>query len=87
MRIDILAKDIANNFVVIELKAGVADLSTFGQISAYVGWVKQNLAPEGNVRGIIVANDFDEKMKYAIKSVPNIKLKRYMLEFQFEDSS
>jgi hypothetical protein len=87
MRIDILAKDVASNFVVIELKAGVADLSTFGQISAYVGWVKQNLAKEEDVRGIIVANDFDEKIKFAIKSVSHIKLKRYMLEFQFEDSS
>lgn len=87
MRIDILAKDIADNFVVIELKAGVADLSTFGQISAYMGWVKQNLARNGNFRGIIVANDFDEKIKYAVQSVPHIKLKQYKLEFQFEDTS
>lgn len=86
MRIDILAKDSVDNFVVIELKAGVADLSTFGQISAYLGWVKENLAKNGNVRGIIVANDFDERIKYAIKAVPNIKLKQYKLEFQFEDA-
>jgi len=87
MRIDILARDVSDSYVVIELKAGVADLSTFGQLSAYVGWVKQNLAKNGNVRGIIVANDFDEKIKYAIKSVPHIKLKQYKLEFQFADAS
>jgi len=85
MRIDILAKDASGGFVVIELKAGVADISTFGQISAYVGWVKQNLARSGNVRGIIVANDFDERMRYAVESSPHIKLKQYKLEFQFRD--
>ena len=87
MRIDILAVDKANNFVVIELKAGIADLSTFGQISAYMGWVKQNLANNLDVRGIIVANDFDEKIKYAISLVPNIKLKQYELKFKFKDIS
>jgi len=87
MRIDILAVDKANNFVVIELKAGIADLSTFGQISAYMGWVKQNLANDLDVRGIIVANDFDEKIKYAISLGPNIKLKQYDLKFEFKDVS
>jgi hypothetical protein len=52
-----------------------------------VGWVKENLAKDGNVRGIIVANDFEEKIRYAIKSVPHIKLKQYKLEFQFGDAS
>ena len=87
MRIDILAKDAMNNYVVIELKAGVADQSTFGQLSAYMGWVKKNLAKGENVRGIIVANDFDDKIKYASQSVTNIRLKRYALEFRFDDQN
>lgn len=85
MRIDILARDQQNNYVVVELKAGVADQSTFGQLSAYMGWIKKNLAKGENVRGMIVANDFDDKIKYAVQSVSNIKLKRYVLEFKFED--
>jgi RecB family endonuclease NucS len=87
MRIDILAKDSRGNFVVVELKAGVADVSTFGQVSAYIGWVKENFAKNSNVRGIIVANDFDDKIKYAVKSTPYIKLKRYKLMFEFEDTT
>lgn len=85
MRIDILAKDPIDNYVVIELKAGVADQSTFGQLSAYMGWIKKNLAKNENVRGIIVANDFDGRIRYAAQSVLNIKLKRYRLEFRFDD--
>lgn len=85
MRIDILARDSNDDFMVIELKAGVADLTTFGQISAYIGWLKQNLSKKEKVRGMIVANDFDERLKYAIESSPYIKLKRYLLQFEFED--
>jgi RecB family endonuclease NucS len=87
MRIDILAKDGDANYVVIELKAEIADQSTFGQISAYMGWVKKNLAKDGFVRGIIVANDFDDRIKYAVQSGSNIKLKRYKLNFQFGDET
>ena len=87
MRIDILAKDVTGSYVVIELKAEVADQSTFGQISAYMGWVKKNLARDGVIRGIIVANDFDDRIKYAAQSVTNIKLKRYKIDFQFSDEN
>jgi hypothetical protein len=87
MRIDILAKDATGNYVVIELKAGVADQSTFGQLSAYIGWIKKNLAKGDNVRGIIIANDFDDRIKYASQSVTNIRLKRYALEFKFNEEN
>jgi hypothetical protein len=85
MRIDILARDSEGTYVIIELKAGVADLATFGQISAYIGWIKTNLAKKGKVRGIIVASDFEEKAKFAVQSVSNIKLKKYALKFEFAD--
>lgn len=85
MRIDILAVDKSDKFVVIELKAGVADTSTFGQISGYIGWIKKNLAKGREVRGMLVANSFDEKVKYATALVPDISLKRYELKFEFKD--
>ena len=86
-RIDILASDLKKNLVVIELKAGTADSSAYGQISAYMAWVKQNVAKGKNVRGIIVANDFDRKLKHAVTLLPSIRLKRYEVNFSFKDVS
>ena len=83
MRLDILALDKESNLVVFELKAGPADSNTFGQISAYMGWLKQNY--DKKVRGIIVANEFDDKIKYAASLIPDIMLKRYELKFNFKD--
>ena len=84
-RLDILAIDENSDLVVIELKAGRADDSVCGQILRYMGWVKESLADNRRVRGIIVANDFSESLKYAIKAIPNLSLKKYDVRFDFTD--
>ena len=76
-RIDILATHSSGYLVVIELKAGEADRQVCGQIQAYMGWVKANLAGHRKVRGVIVANEFTERLKYAVNVVPDLVLKRY----------
>lgn len=83
-RIDILAIDKNSDFVVIEVKAGIADIPTFGQISSYMGAVQKELGKGKRVRGIIVASEFDEKLKVAILTNPSISLKKYKVNFQFE---
>jgi len=85
-RIDLLAIDSEGDLVVIELKAGEADRQVAGQIQAYMGWVKENLAKQRKVRGIIVASEFTDRLSYAIKVVPNLSLKRYQIVFKFSDS-
>ena len=84
-RIDILAKDKNGNYVVIELKAGKAKDDALGQILGYMGYISENLAKNKPVRGYIIANDFEERLKYAVKNIPNIKLKAYKVNFSFVD--
>jgi len=86
-RIDILTLDKNNNLVVIELKAGRASSSVVGQILAYINWVKRNLSKGKSVRGIIIADDFDEKVKHAVSSLPNVELKAYKVNFEFRNVS
>lgn len=85
-RIDLMAIDANSNLVVIELKAEEADRQVCGQILAYMGWVKENLASAKNVRGIIVANDFTARARFAAKVVPDLSLKKYQISFRFTDA-
>lgn len=84
-RIDILAVDKDNNLVVIELKAGEADRQVCGQIQAYMGWVEESLAGSRKVRGIIIANEFSERLRLAAKMGREVSLKRYRVSFKFTD--
>jgi hypothetical protein len=84
-RIDILATDTSGDFVVIEIKAGEADRDVCGQIQGYMGWVKQHLAGQRRVRGVIIASDFTVRAVYAAKVVTDLSLKRYQVSFRFID--
>jgi hypothetical protein len=80
--IDILAKDQDGNWVIIELKAEIARAPSIAQILAYMGCIKRERG--GNVRGLLVANEFEERVKYAAEAVPNLELRKYGYRFQFE---
>lgn len=81
--IDFLALDQeTNNLVVIELKRGQTSDSTVGQVLRYINWVKENIAGVGqDVRGIIVASDVDEALRYAAKGLLNVEVKTYSVTF------
>ncbi len=84
-RLDILAVDDKSDLVVIELKAGRADDRVCGQILRYIGWVRASLANGQRVRGVIVANDFTDSLKFAAKAMPDVVLKKYRVRFEFAD--
>jgi hypothetical protein len=83
--IDLLAIDKNENLVVIELKAGKAGDSVCGQILGYVAWVRKELAEGKKVRGIIVASDFSDRLRYAATGVDSLSLIRYSITFNFTD--
>lgn len=80
--IDLLCK-MKDDFVVIELKKGRSGDQVVGQISRYIGWVKEKLANGKNVRGTIIVHDFDPKLKYAVLANPIIDLKYYQIKIDF----
>lgn len=80
--IDILATDDDGNFVVFELKLSRGVDRAMGQISRYMGWIKLNMAHDKKVFGVIVAQNVDEKLKYAASIIPEISLFEYELNFQ-----
>jgi len=80
--IDILATDEDGNFVVLELKLSRGADKALGQLLRYMGWVKLNLAKGKKVKGIIVANKMDEKIKYAVMVTTDIALYEYEMKFE-----
>lgn len=84
--IDITARDVAGKLVVIELKADMARRDAVGQIASYMGDIQAE-EEVSEVRGILVASDFDAKAKSAARMIPGLSLRRYNVRFAFEDGA
>jgi len=83
-QIDILAKDkTTHSFVVIELKKDKSSDDTIGQITRYMGWIKEK-KKDSNVKGVIIAANPDKKLYYATKVVSNIEVFLYEVDFKLK---
>lgn len=82
--IDVLATDEEEHFVVFHLRMHKANEATLGQTLKYMGWVKNKLASDKKVLGVIVAKEFDKNLKYAVTQVENVNLFQYKMEFTME---
>ncbi|MDD5361184.1 MAG: endonuclease NucS [Ignavibacteria bacterium] len=80
-RIDITARDAKNRVVVIELKAIDAKPEVIAQTLAYMEAVKS--VDKVDVRGIIVASGFPDRVKLAARQISNLKLVKYAFQFNF----
>lgn len=81
-RVDILVEDIKKRRVVIEVKVGEAKDSAVGQIARYLGWFKkQDGKPP---RGMLVAAEFPEGVRYAASAISDLTLHAYRVSFSFE---
>jgi hypothetical protein len=79
--IDITAKDSKGNIVIIELKAPIAKPEVIAQTLAYMQAIQDEY--KGEVRGIIVASDFVDRVKMAARQIPNLNLVQYTFQFNF----
>ncbi len=64
---DFLLKTEQGDYVIIELKRQ-SDDQTVGQLCRYWGWVKDNLAQQNTVYGLVIAQEISEGLRYAIKA-------------------
>ncbi len=80
-RIDILAKDAQGRHVLIEIKAGRAKDSAIGQIARYMGWFSKS--DDKAPRGIIIAGEFPEEVRYSLAAIPHLSLLEYKVSFSF----
>jgi len=81
--IDITARDANGRLVIVELKTGVAGQRAVAQILSYMGDVAAE-EDTSDVRGMLVAFDFDHKARAAAKMVPAMELVKYEFRFAFE---
>jgi hypothetical protein len=82
-RIDILALDKNDNFVVIELKVSRGHDRVVGQLLLYKNWIKRNMAEDGqSVRGIIVCKEMTDKLLLACDGLDDIELFEYELHIK-----
>jgi hypothetical protein len=82
--IDFLCTDKdTGDLVVVELKRGKSSDSTVGQVLRYISWVKENIATAGQkVRGIIIAKEVDDPLRYAVKGLEMVEVLTYKVDFK-----
>jgi hypothetical protein len=85
-RIDILALDRSDRFVVFELKLARGRNKTLGQLLYYMGWVDKHLG-KAPCRGIIVAKEITDDLVLAVQRVQGVSLYRYTLSVSVEKVS
>jgi len=81
--IDILCKDAKDRLVIIEVKRWKDSDKVVGQILRYMGAIKEERSSEP--RGIIVLNQEDQKLNYALSMAKNVGIKYYRLNFAISD--
>jgi len=85
--IDLLVKHKKNKeYLVVELKKSQTSDQTIGQVTRYMGWVFDNLAKKDkvDVKGLIIAEAFDDKIKYSLKFVNKVDLMTYKINFDLK---
>jgi hypothetical protein len=86
-RMDVLAIDAQDSYVVIELKVSRGYDRVIGQLARYIAWVEKNMEPSRPVRGIIIAKEISEDLKLAASRFQGVSLIEYEMELKFNHVS
>lgn len=79
-RVDILALDSDDNYVVIELKVSRGYDRVVGQLLRYIAWIRKHQADPGqSVRGVIVAREVSNDLLLACSELHYVGLYEYEL--------
>lgn len=82
--IDILAREKSTkSYVVIELKKNQTSDDTVGQLTRYMGWVREKKNDKG-VRGVIIAGEYDRRLDYALQMIHNCEVFLYEVDFKLK---
>jgi hypothetical protein len=78
--IDLLFRAPTADLLVCELKRQ-SDDQTIGQLCRYWGWVNENLASGKQVFGLVLAQEINDNLRYAIKATnPNLSFRQLSLD-------
>ena len=86
-RIDLLAesKD-GTRLLVIELKRGRASDEVVGQVLRYIGFIRDQIAaPHQTTEGAIIALEDDQKLRWALSAVRDVRFYRYEIKFDLHE--
>lgn len=83
-RIDLLARHKEHKgWLVVELKRNQSSDDTVGQGLRYMGYVREHLASDDEkVEGLIISHVGDEKMRYALSVIRDLRLMLYEVDFR-----
>jgi hypothetical protein len=82
-RLDLLVEDSCGNFVVYELKKGVAGLAALKQVKGYMkGCSKEHRGKR--IRGVILAQDAEPGLLDALEKEPNVEFKKYWFRIEMK---
>ena len=85
-RIDLLVSSGSDTLWVVELKAGVAGRDAIGQITSYIGAIRDS-NPSKAVLGLLAATDFDKACLSAHGAIGDVELKRVRIEYVLEKAA
>lgn len=67
------------DFVVVDFNRGEAPADTLIRVLHYMSWVRQTLAGNKDVRGIVLTESANETLSTVVKEVPNVDLQLYRI--------